>query len=53
MTALLFDSRLGAALEAVAAISRRSMESVSVPVRRVDGQLDWPQLAGLLAKARI
>jgi hypothetical protein len=26
MTALLFDSRLGAALEAVAAISRRSME---------------------------
>jgi heptosyltransferase-3 len=27
--------------------------AVSVPVRRVDGQLDWPQLAGLLAKARI
>jgi heptosyltransferase-3 len=23
------------------------------PVRRLDGQLDWPQLAGLLAKARV
>jgi len=27
--------------------------AVSVPVRRIDGRLDWPQLAGLLAKARI
>jgi heptosyltransferase-3 len=25
----------------------------SAPVRRVDGQLDWPQLAGLLSKARV
>jgi heptosyltransferase-3 len=24
-----------------------------VPVRRVDGKLDWPQLAGLLSKARV
>ena len=24
-----------------------------MPVRRLDGQLDWPQLGGLLAKARI
>ena len=27
--------------------------AASVPVRRVDGQLDWPQLAGLLSKARV
>jgi heptosyltransferase III len=27
--------------------------AASVPVRRVDGQLEWPQLAGLLSKARV
>jgi heptosyltransferase-3 len=34
---------------------RRYLDDVwsGVPVRRVDGKLDWPQLAGLLAKARV
>ena len=34
---------------------RRYLDDIwgGVPVRRVDGQLDWPQLGGLLAKARI
>ncbi|MBI2713819.1 MAG: glycosyltransferase family 9 protein [Rhizobiales bacterium] len=34
---------------------RRYLDDVwtGAPVRRLDGQLDWPQLAGLLAKARI
>src|ERR1019366_9072750 len=27
--------------------------AASVPVRRVDGQLEWPQLAGLLSKASV
>jgi len=34
---------------------RRYLDDVwtGAPVRRLDGQLDWPQLGGLLAKARI
>ena len=36
---------------------RRYLDDVwgagSVPVQRVDGKLDWPRLAGLLAKARV
>ena len=34
---------------------RRYLDDVwsSAPVRRFDGRLDWPQLAGLLAKARV
>jgi heptosyltransferase-3 len=34
---------------------RRYLDDIwaGTPVRRVDGQLDWPQLSGLLAKARV
>lgn len=34
---------------------RRYLDDIwaGVPVTRVDGRLDWPQLAGLLAKARV
>ena len=38
-----------------AEIERRYLDEVwnAAPVRRLDGQLDWPRLGGLLAKARI
>ncbi|HZQ14672.1 MAG TPA: glycosyltransferase family 9 protein [Pseudolabrys sp.] len=38
-----------------AAAERRYLDGVwhGVAVRRLDAQLDWPQLAGLLAKARV
>ena len=34
---------------------RRYLDDVwtGAPVRRLDGQLDWPQLGGLLANARV